>query len=71
MTKEHNEDIGWLDEVRDRMGSVEKQVEVKISVEDEENGIWKKMNWKSLGLDGVRGFWFKKFKSLHGLMSKS
>ena len=40
------------------MGSVEKQVEVKISVEDEENGIWKKMNWKSLGLDGVRRLWF-------------
>ena len=42
--KRRNKDASWLDEVRDRMGSVEKPEEVKISVEDVENGIRKITN---------------------------
>ena len=35
--KRHNEEASWLNEVRNRIGNVEKQKEVKISVEDVEN----------------------------------
>ena len=35
----HIKDTCWLDEVRDRMGNVEKQEEVKISVQDVEKRI--------------------------------
>ena len=35
--KRHNEDASWLDKVRDMIGNVEKQTEVKISVEDVKN----------------------------------
>ena len=57
-----NEDACWLDEVTDRMGNLEKQEELNISVKDVENGIWKIVSWKSLCPDGVRGFWFKRFE---------
>ena len=32
------EDASWLDKVRDRMGNAEKRKEVKIGVEDAEDG---------------------------------
>ena len=35
----HIKDTCWLDKVRDRMGNVEKQEEVKISVQDVERRI--------------------------------
>ena len=65
MKKRHNEDASWLDMVKDRMGNVEEQEKVKISVKDVENKIRKMVNWKVPGPDGVRGFWFKRFKTLH------
>ena len=68
--KRHNKDASLFDEVRDRMGRVNKQDEVKISVKDVENGNWEMVNWKAAGPDGVR-VWFKRFKSLHGLISES
>lgn len=68
--KNHNADASWLGEVRDRMSGVEKQGEVCISVEDVQFGIRKMANWKAPGPDGVRGFWFKRFRSLHGAIAK-
>ena len=44
MEKRHDKDASWLDKVRGRMGNVEKQEEVEISVEDVEKGIQKMMN---------------------------
>ena len=65
--KRHNEDACWLDEVRDRIGNLEKQEKVKINVEDVENGIDGKLE----GSRWCRGVWFERFKSFHGLISES
>ena len=32
-------------------------------------GIRKMANWKAPGPDGVRGFWFKRFPSLHASLT--
>ena len=69
--KRHDEDATWLGEVRDRMTGIEKQDEVKIDIKDVEHGIRKMANWKAPGPDGVRGFWFKTFRSLHGVITES
>ena len=68
--KRHDEDATWLGEVRDRMSGTEKQ-EVKIDIKDVEHGIRKMANWRAPGADGVRGFWFKRFRSLHGVITES
>ena len=36
-----------------------------------EHGIREMANWKAPGPDGVRGFWFKRFRSLHGVIMES
>ena len=39
-----------------------------LTVDDVKMGIRKMSNWKAPGPDGVRGFWFKKFDNLHGIL---
>ena len=63
--KTHNGDASWLDEVRKTFDGVGQQEQVVLQVEDVKAGIRKMANWKAPGPDGVRGFWFKKFPSLH------
>ena len=65
--KRHDEDATWLGEVRDRMSGIEKQEEVKIDIKDVEHGIRKMANWEAPG----PGFWFKRFRSLHGVITES
>ena len=69
--KRHDEDATWLGEVRDRMSGIEKQEKLKIDIKDVEHAIRKMANWKARGPDGVRGFWFKRFRSLHGVITES
>lgn len=64
--KRHNEGAAWLGEVRGLMRGVDEQENVTITTSDVVSGIRKMANWKAPGPDGVRGFWFKRFVSLHG-----
>ena len=68
--KRHDEDATWLGEVRDRMSGVEKQEEIKIDLRDVEYGIRKMANWKAPDPDVMKGFWFKRLRSLHGLITE-
>ena len=61
----HREDAGWLKDIKKEMTNIRKQQDVTISLEDVKGGIRKMTNWKAPGPDWVRGFWFKKFPSLH------
>ena len=63
--KSHNEDASWLDEVKSKFEGVGQQEKVVLQVADVKAGIRKMANWKAPGPDGVRGFCFKKFPSLH------
>ena len=66
---EHNKDAVWLDDIRKKMGNIETMEDIVISAEDVLYVIKKMTNWKAPGPDGVRGFWFKKLKSLHGQLT--
>ena len=67
--KEHNDGASWLDDVRKRTSDVKKQYEIEISIDDVEMEVRKTANWKAPDPDGVRGFWFNKFKSLHNVIA--
>ena len=67
--KQHNSDAAWLNGVKESFGGVEEQAPVEVALEDVVKGIRKMANWKAPGPDGVRGFWFKKFPSLHSTLT--
>ena len=54
-----------MDGVRESFVGVERQEEVTVSLENVKAGIRKMANWKAPGPDWVRGYWFKRFPSLH------
>ena len=66
--KEHNRDAVWLDAARGAFEHGGRQDDVVLSVDDVQMGIRKMANWKAPGPDGVRGFWFKKFDNLFGVI---
>ena len=47
------------------VSDVNSQADIVISRADVKRGISTMKNWKAPGPDGVRGFWFKQFTSLH------
>ena len=64
-----NKDATWLRDFESHMskkGNLKWQEDVVITLDDVKNGIKRMKNWKAPGLDGVRGFWFKHFPSIHG-----
>ena len=61
----HDWSASWLGDVRENFGGVVGQEEVVVQLDDVKAGIGKMANWKAPGPDGVRGFWFKRFPSLH------
>ena len=67
--KVHNEEAVWMEKVRSKMEGVRKMDKMEIRVQDVVAGIRRMSNWKAPGPDGVRGFWFKKFPSLHQAMA--
>ena len=61
----HQDKSGWLNDIQDAHCEIKRQADVKISVSDVRKEIAGMKNWKAPGPDGVRGFWFKKFTSIH------
>ena len=62
---QHNDDASWLGDIRQQMRGVKKMEDVVVELEGVKKGIGRLSNWKAPGRDQVRGFWFKKFLSLH------
>lgn len=60
-----NEEASWLPKVKERFRHVRKQENIVVGLKDVRTGIRKMTNWKAPGPDGVQGFWFKRFTSLH------
>ena len=71
VNKEHDKKASWLNGVKKEMETVKKQEDIEIGEEDVKVGIRKMADWKAPGPDGVRGFWFKKFQTLHKALTSS
>ena len=61
---EHKKDAEWLQELK-QPNTSPKQAEIKITVRDVKEISKKMSNWKSPGLDGVQGYWIKRFSECH------
>jgi len=68
---QHDQSASWLGDVRTGFDGVRQQEKVVVQLEDVKVGIRRMANWKAPGPDGVRGFWFKKFPSLHTSLAAS
>ena len=66
---EHNKDACWLGEIRKQMRNVKAMEDVVVDLDLVTQGIRRMTNWKAPGPDQVRGFWFKKLTSLHGILT--
>ncbi|MEO0683920.1 MAG: reverse transcriptase family protein [Cyanobacteria bacterium J06649_11] len=60
-----NRNAAWLRDIEDDFSRVKQQENVQITTGDVLKGIRKMSTWKAPGPDGVQGFWFKKFTSVH------
>ena len=62
---EHNRKAEWISKVKQDLAGVEQQDDLVIGVEEVRAGVRRMTNWRAPGPDGIQGFWFKKFSSLH------
>ena len=69
--KEHDKSASWLGSIRESLSGVRRQENLVLRLDDVKAGIRKMANWKAPGPDGIRGFWFKKFPSLHTSIAAS
>ena len=65
-----NENASWLPKVKERLSEIDKQEDIRISVENVKTAIRKMTNWKVPGPDCVQGYWFKRFSSLHSRLTE-
>ena len=52
------------------MSEIDKQEDIRISVENVKTAIRKMTNWKVPGPDCVQGYWFKRFSSLYSSLTE-
>ena len=64
------ENASWLPKVKERLSEIDKQEDIRISVENVKTAIRKMTNWKVPGPDCVQGYWFKRFSSLHSRLTE-
>ena len=60
-----------MEDVRGELQREGKQENVVVGLDDVRARIRKMASWKAPGPDGVRGFWFKKFPSVHEKLALS
>ena len=66
----HNDKAEWRREVEIELGGVNKQDNMKITVDGVREQLRKTPNWKAPGSDEVHGYWLKNMSSLHEKIAK-
>ena len=65
-----NKNVSWLPKVKERLSEIDNQEDVSINVENVKTTTRKMSNWKAPGSDCIQGCWFKKFSSLHSMLTE-
>ena len=68
-TKKHNENAEWISNIKRKLEGLEEGPKTEIHINLLKTTLKKKSNWKTPGHDGIHGFWFKKFTSIHGRLA--
>ena len=67
--KKHNENAKWINNITREIDALEEGSKMEIHVDLLKTTLKRISNWKAPGHDGIHGFWFKKFTSIHGRLS--
>ena len=63
--KKHNENAEWINNITRELDGLEEGPKMEIHVDLLKITLKRISNWKAPGHDGIHGFWFKKFTSIH------
>ena len=63
--KKHNENAKWINNITRELAGLEEGLKIEIHVDLLKTTLKRISNWKAPGHDGIHGFWFKKFTSIH------
>ena len=67
--KKHNENTEWINNITRELEGLEEGPKTEIHIDLPKTTIKRISNWKAPGHDGIHGFWFKKFTSIHGRLA--
>ena len=67
---QHYERAEWLKQIEQEMKRVRKDRNLSTTKEDVSSKIREMRNWKSLGLDGIQGYWLKRFTGPHEMIAQ-
>ena len=64
-TKKHNEKAEWINHITRELEQLEEDPKAEIHTDLLKTTLKNVSNRKTPGNDGIHGFWFKKFTSIH------
>ena len=64
-TKKHKKKTEWISNITRELEELEDGPKTEIHTDLLKTTLKKISNWKTPGHDGIHGFWFKKFTSIH------
>ena len=65
-----NKNASWLPKVKENLRQIDKQEDIRVSVENVKTAIRKMTKWKAPVPDCVQRYWFKRFSSLHSRLTQ-
>ena len=67
--KKHRKNTEWINIITRELEGLEEGPKMEIHVDLLKTTLKRTSNWKAPGHDGIHGFWFKKFTSIHGRLA--
>ena len=67
--KKHYENAELINNITTELDGLEEDPEMEIHIDLLKTILKRISNWKAPGHDGIHGFWFKKFTSIHGRLA--
>ena len=68
-TKKNNKNAEWINNITRGVEGLEEGPKTEILIDLLKTTLKRISNWKTPGHDGMHGFWFKKFISIHGRLA--
>ena len=65
----NNENAEWINNITRELEGLEEGSKTEIHIDLVKTTLKRISNWKTPGHDGIYGFWFKKFTSIHGRLA--
>ena len=67
--KRHNENAEWINNITRELKGPEEGPKIEVHIDLLKTTLKRISNGKTPGHDGIHGFWFKKFTSIHGRLA--